>query len=158
MFLNNTVSQFRKSIFPYFHAFCLILLFTFYISVNGYSETRLDTDTPGAGASTWPSITSDNTGHVYVAWREYRNGSGDIYFNYSSDYGATWQASDIRLNTGDTAGASYSLWPTITSDSTGNVYVGWNDSDITDTKSGSYEICKKCLALIRQARGHWWGG
>ncbi len=30
----------------------------------------------------------------------------------------------------------------------------YSDSDITDTESSSYEICKKCLARARQARGH----
>ena len=127
MFLNNTVSQFRKARFPYFHVFCLILLFTFYISVNGYSETRLDTDTPGAGESLYPEIISDTNGNIYVTWRDQRNGPGDIYFNYSSDYGATWQASDIRLDTGDAPGANHSRWPMISCDNNGNVYVTWDD-------------------------------
>ncbi len=107
--------------------FCLILLLTYFVSDNVYSETRLDTDTPGAGKSWWPMITSDNSGHVYVTWRDDRNGKGDIYFNYSSDYGATWQASDIRLDTNDTAGANNSRWPTISSDNSGHVFVTWND-------------------------------
>ena len=135
MLLNNTVSQFRKSIFPYFHAFCLILLFTFYLSVNGYSETRLDTDTQGAAKSWWPKVSSDNTGHVYVVWKDGRDGSWDIYFNYSSDYGATWQANDIRLDTGDAPGANTSREPVISCDNAGHVYVTWDDN-----RNGSPDI------------------
>ncbi len=107
--------------------FGLILLFTFYISVSGYSETRLDTDLPGAASSEGPTVTSDNSGHVYVTWMDSRNGKRDIYFNYSSDYGATWQSSDIRLDTGDAAGANHSRWPTISCDNSGHVYVTWDD-------------------------------
>jgi chitodextrinase len=126
MLPNITISQFRKARSPCFHVFGLILLLTFYISVSGYSETRLDTDTLGAGESWWPVITSDNSGHVYVTWRDKRNGKGDIYFNYSSDYGATWQADDIRLDTND-AGDNNSRWPVISCDNSGHVYVVWND-------------------------------
>lgn len=37
---------------------------------------------------------------VYVAWREMRNGIADIHFNRSLDGGATWLASDLRINHG----------------------------------------------------------
>lgn len=39
-------------------------------------------DTSGNGHSTFPQISSDGNGHVYVAWKDRRNGSNDIYFNY----------------------------------------------------------------------------
>ncbi|MEM7828582.1 MAG: sialidase family protein, partial [Candidatus Aenigmatarchaeota archaeon] len=47
------------------------------------------------------SMDSDNDCHLYIAWHDGRNDpqSPDIYFNSTSDYGNTWGASDIRLNT-----------------------------------------------------------
>ncbi len=122
---------------PYVLMFGLIVLFTFCICLSGYSaETRIDTgDAPGANKSFIPRICSDGSGHVYVVWRDSRNGTTDIYFNYSSDYGETWQASDIRLDTGDTAGANYSRFPEITCDNSGNVYVTWDDR-----RNGSYDV------------------
>jgi chitodextrinase len=56
-----------------------------------------------------------------------RNGKRDIYFNYSSDYGATWQVSDTRLDIGDTQGVSDSWYPEISNDNSGHIYVTWRD-------------------------------
>jgi chitodextrinase len=56
-----------------------------------------------------------------------RNGKRDIYFNYSSDYGATWQVSDERLDIDDTQGVSDSWYPEISNDNNGHIYVTWRD-------------------------------
>jgi hypothetical protein len=90
------------------------------------TDIRLDTgDPPGANRSSLPQISSSESG-VYVVWIDERNGEEDIYFNYSADGGATWQASDIRLNTGDTPGTHWAGYPQISS-SGNNVYVVWSD-------------------------------
>ena len=57
-------------------------------------------------------------------WYDFRNENSDIYFNYSHDFGATWQPSDIRLGTGS-PGAADSYDPQISSDNNGDVYVVW---------------------------------
>ncbi len=96
-------------------------------------DIRLDTgDTPGRSDSSEVQISSDGNGHVYVTWQDGRNkGSkyynSDVYFNYSDDFGVTWQKRDIRLNTGDAPGASNSSAPQISSDGNGHVYVTWGD-------------------------------
>ncbi|MBI5116585.1 exo-alpha-sialidase [Candidatus Poribacteria bacterium] len=90
------------------------------------NDIRLDTDAPGADSSYTPQISSDSAGQVYVTWHDYRNGSSDIYFNRSSDYGATWLPNDIRLNA-TAPDDSNSWWPSISSDSDGHVYVAWHD-------------------------------
>jgi hypothetical protein len=91
------------------------------------SDIRLDTgDTPGANWSYYPQISCSPT-HVYVVWHDSRNGSFDIYFNYSSDGGANWQASAMRLDVGDGPGANLSMHPQISSCGS-NVYVVWEDS------------------------------
>ena len=93
------------------------------------SDIRLDTgDALGRTTSTTQQLSSDGKGHVYVIWEDQRNGDVDIYFNYSHDYGVTWQASDIRLDTGDVPGANHSFYPQLNSDSKGDVYVVWEDS------------------------------
>jgi hypothetical protein len=98
------------------------------------SDIRLDTgDTAGANASYKPQITCSGN-NVYAVWYDYRNGSTDIYFNYSTDNGVNWQSSDIRLDTGDTAGANGSFHPQITC-SGNNVYAVWYDG-----RNGNWDI------------------
>lgn len=93
------------------------------------SDLRLDTDSAGTGYSEEPRITSDDSGHVYVAWKDNRNGNNDIYFNSSSDYGATWQPMDIRLDT-DPPGSADSRHARMSSDGNCSVYVAWKDNRI----------------------------
>jgi hypothetical protein len=74
---NNSLSQFRKVRLPCF------------------SRLRFDTgDTPGAKKLLVPHISNEGNGYLYVTSQDERNGSPDIYFNYSSDYSTTWQVSD----------------------------------------------------------------
>jgi PKD repeat protein len=90
------------------------------------SDIRLDTDTAGVATSNSPQIGCDNSGHVYVVWKDERNGTSDVYFNVSSDYGATWLPSDRQLNT--SAYAPPAQFPEIACDNSGHVYVAWNDN------------------------------
>jgi hypothetical protein len=85
--------------------------------------------------SIWPIIDSDESGRIYVAWHDRRNSIGDIYLNYSYDYGANWQASDTRLDT-DSPSAD-SGFPKIASDNNGHVYIIWTD-DQSGIGSGLY--------------------
>jgi hypothetical protein len=109
----------------------MFLLFFLFLARGGWLPTalRINTgDAPGANSSTSPTISSSGN-NVYFVWRDSRNNppaTNDIYFNYSTDGGVTWQASDIRLDTGDPPGASESEWPRI-SCSGENVYVVWRD-------------------------------
>ena len=76
-------------------------------------------------------ICSTSNGHVYAVWYDYRNGPySDIYFNYSSDYGLTWQPADKRI---DTTGALdiLSKNPQISCTENGNVYVVWEENGLT---------------------------
>ena len=98
------------------------------------ADTRLDTgDATGANDSTYPQITCDGK-KVYVTWQDLRNGSPDIYFNHSVDRGATWQAGDTRLDTGDSPGADYSTKPQIGCYGD-DVYVTWEDF-----RNGAWDI------------------
>lgn len=87
-------------------------------------DMRLDS---GTGTSGFPQITCNDQGSVYVVWDDYRNGQGDIYLNSSQDYGATWQAQDIRLDS-DLPYPGISSSPQMSADEAGHVYVVWHDS------------------------------
>jgi hypothetical protein len=87
------------------------------------SDSRVDTDLPGAANSILPRIACCGN-RVYATWYDARSGMLDVYLNYSTDAGATWQASDIRLNT-DPAGVASSMTPEIACMGS-NVYVVWS--------------------------------
>jgi hypothetical protein len=99
------------------------------------SDIRLDTDLPGANRSALPRLAA--SGHsVVVTWLDERNGGiagEDIYCNRSLDGGATWLASDTRLDR-DSPGAARSYFPQIAA-SGDSVYVTW-----TDQRSGRGDI------------------
>lgn len=91
---------------------------------------------PGTVLSSSPKISSLSDGHVYAVWADNRNGNPDIFFNYSNDYGLSWQASDIRVNVNNPPGGAFSLSsPQICSLDDGHVFVTWGDSS-----SGKWEI------------------
>ena len=88
------------------------------------TDVRLETDAAGAASSGDPQIAASGSS-VYVVWGDNRNGSRDIYLNHSVDEGATWQRSDVRLDT-DLAGAAVSTQPQIAACDS-SVYVTWQD-------------------------------
>ena len=90
------------------------------------NDRRLDTgDAPGAGRSTNPVICCVGR-NIHVTWQDERSGERDIYFNFSTDAGATWQGTDIRLDGGDARGANESQHVRICCGG-GRVYVVWKD-------------------------------
>jgi Neuraminidase (sialidase) len=96
------------------------------------SDIRLGSDVPGSAHSSAPQIAVSGA-DVFVVWEDYRNGACDIYLNYSTDGGTTWQRYDKRLNT-DAAGTDDSQFPQIWIFGT-NVYVVWWDS-----RNGGHDI------------------
>ncbi len=106
------------------------LYMTYISDPDGYFDRRLDNGkhpgVPGSQPSDWPAVHRDGN-YVYVAWRDYRNGATDIYFNRSTDNGQTWELPDIgRLDNGDVAGANTS-WMQKLSSSGSYVYCVWED-------------------------------
>ncbi|MDW8361883.1 MAG: MopE-related protein [Myxococcales bacterium] len=72
---------------------------------------------------------------VYVTWRDNRSGALDVRFNRSTDGGATFGMSDVRLDVGTAPGASSSFAPVIAAEGS-NVYVAWVD----DRNGGTFDI------------------
>jgi hypothetical protein len=71
-----------------------------------------------------PSIAIDDLGNIYVVWTDYINGDSDIYFANSSDRGKTFSPSK-RIN--DDGVGNIQLYPYITVDNGGNIYIAWQD-------------------------------
>ncbi|MFC1587318.1 Calx-beta domain-containing protein [Planctomycetota bacterium] len=90
-------------------------------------DERLDTDNPGAGSSDNPQICSEGS-YVYAVWQDDRNVNYDIYFNYSTDGGLTWQG-EQRIDNG--AGPDVEIAPQI-SCSGSYVYAIWERSNTSD--------------------------
>ena len=88
------------------------------------ADVRLDTDGPGAAASTVP-VVHCNGAAVRVAWVDERSGLADVRFNRSADGGATWLAADVRVD-GGTAGAAASTAVVIAGNAT-DVFLAWSD-------------------------------
>ncbi len=92
------------------------------------SDTRLNTDLPGAAKSLAPQIAAAGSA-VYVTWYDERNGAEDIYFNRSLDAGASWLPVDLRLDT-DLPGKGGSIFPQIAA-AGDSVYVVWTDRRVS---------------------------
>lgn len=72
-----------------------------------------------------PSLGVDADGHIYVAWRDDRNGHGDIYFAKSVDGGESF-SENIKLN--DDRRWAYQGDPALAIGPDGLIGVAWNDN------------------------------
>lgn len=89
-------------------------------------------DGGSSGVASAPAITSSGS-YVYVAWKDVRNGQGDIYFSNSGSSGASF-STPIRIDLGDGAGVSDAHSPRLACSGT-NVYCMW-----ADNRTGTYQI------------------
>lgn len=77
-----------------------------------------------------PDLAVDSSGNPHVAWYEDAYGHNEIFYKKSPDGGGTWSATK-RL----TWGTSWSRYPDIVIDSSGNPEVVWQDE-----MSGNWEV------------------
>jgi Notch 1 len=94
-------------------------------SFAGVADTRIDTgDTAGSNSSFEPRVAAEGT-NVYVTWVDDRDlGSFDIWFNRSTDSGATWGTS-AQLDADPFSHDS--IEPHIVAPSAGVAVVAWID-------------------------------
>lgn len=86
--------------------------------------TRVDADELGSAYSANPRIAADTSGNVTVVWEDRRNGKSDIYANYSSNGGRSFDA-ETRLDGGE-AGEADSFLPRVASHGS-EVWTVWHD-------------------------------
>jgi hypothetical protein len=89
---------------------------------------------------TYPFICVDYSNHstrgnVYVTWADSRQGSMDIWFQKSTNGGANWLTSPVRVND-VTTNAQY--WPAIQCDTSGVLYLIYYDERISSSQVNSY--------------------
>jgi hypothetical protein len=84
----------------------------------------MDTDAPGAAMSLAPKV-AVALPYVHVVWTDVRNGFADVYLRRSGDGGATFGATDVRLDT-DGAGQASSGNPVVSA-SGSLACVAWDD-------------------------------
>jgi hypothetical protein len=88
------------------------------------SEVRIDQALPVSFGHAQLPVCCASGSTIHAVWEDYRNGQSDILFNTSTDGGATWQASNTRIDTGTQAGAVRAVRPSICC-SGNNIYVAW---------------------------------
>jgi hypothetical protein len=77
------------------------------------------------GDSWEPTIAIDSSNNIHVVWRDFylmTPEDDDIYYKKSTDGGTSW-SSTKRL----TWNQGYSGWPDVTTDSSDNIHIVWND-------------------------------
>jgi hypothetical protein len=100
----------------------------------GYSyqqPVRVNTSTPGDEQNLQPQVAALSDGHVYAAYKEVDRATGNtqLRFNRSTDYGMTWQPSDVLLGNvlfGGSFGQSHPEFQ-LTALADGKVFVLWSD-------------------------------
>ncbi len=78
----------------------------------------------GSGWQTSPVIGADDSGNVFAAWEDYRDGTYDIYFSRFPS-GGTGFGTDIKVN--DDVGSARQSRPSMAIGSDGKIHVAWED-------------------------------
>ena len=95
------------------------------IHQNLPTNWKVNTDL-AADDQTASNLAADGAGNLYIAWQDYRSGSGSkIYWQkYNISGQAQWPAGDILISS-----ANNQVWPDIkVSTSSSYAYISWNDN------------------------------
>jgi hypothetical protein len=104
--------------------------------VGFVSDLRVNDDTAGTEQSAVAMAEYNN--EIYLVWHDMRNGDFDIFFSKSVNTGTSWgdgmdNNNDIRVDDTDsnlnyTDNETIQKYPDMAVDSTGNIYVVWQDN------------------------------
>jgi hypothetical protein len=124
------------------------------------TPVRVGSTTAGTRVSLLPEIKAFSDGKVYLEWESDNPGVGrEIRFSRSTDYGATWQATDTVLATlTHTAGYVESgAWPAVDLEATvaGSVYVAWSDNaNVFLARSTDFGVTFSTADVDQDSRGN----
>lgn len=79
-----------------------------------------------------PTLAAGDSGHVYLAWSDGRNGNDDIFFAASTNSGQSW-SQNVKVNS-DT-GSAVQTEPSLARDGVGDLHLTWRD-----TRNGDADI------------------
>ena len=89
-------------------------------STNGGTSWTTKRLTWTSGGSICPLIKTDSNNHIHVVWTELKPGNHDIYYNKSTDGGASWTAKRLTWNSWHEGVSA------ITTDSNNHIHVVYN--------------------------------
>lgn len=103
----------------------------------GFTEdNRINDDLTSKEQSAVAMATYNN--EIYLVWHDMRNNDFDIFFTKSTDGGASWgdgqdnnndiRVDDTDINANQTDNSTQQKYPDIAVDSSGNIYVVWQDN------------------------------
>ena len=88
---------------------------------------RVDRDGAGDAYSAKPRMHATSAGQIHVVWEDLRNGTNDIYYNYSATNGDTWGGVDVRIDQETDSNPAESFGAAVSADDAGLVGVVWHD-------------------------------
>ena len=127
----------------------------FYKRWNATTATWTITEvvsTENTNKSMHATLTVDGSGNVHIAWYDYTayGGSGedwDIFYKRWNATTATWTMTEVV----STESTSYSIWPTLAADGSGNVHIAWCDGTNYGGSEADNDIFyKKFIYLITE--------
>jgi len=89
-------------------------------------------DDQGSARQVYPSISTDNSGNFVITWDDERNGDSDIY---AQRYLSNGTASGANFKVNDDQENADQLFPSISTDNSGNFVITW-----TDDRNGDWDI------------------
>ena len=111
---------------------------------SGSGLTRCPNPLPGANfrvAEAAPTIATDPTdaARVYVAWSSCTpTAQADVFFSRSTDGGATWSPTPLRVNDDGASNPRDQFFPAITVDDQGVVRAMWGDDRLDTVNPGGH--------------------
>ncbi len=110
----------------------LVLCFSLTQFVNAQGIIKDDflvNDDAGSEHQLFPSISIDGSGNFTIAWHDFRNANGDIYFQRYNDTGTPL---GVNTKVNDDTGGAFQEYASISMDVTGNFVIVWDDNRNTN--------------------------
>ncbi|MCI0449631.1 MAG: T9SS type A sorting domain-containing protein [Chlorobi bacterium] len=110
-------------------------------STNGGTSFGTDFQLSGVtSVNGFPFITCDysnrpSRGNAYVVWSDNRDGTSDVWIQRSTNAGASWLSTPVRVND---VTALNQYWPAVQCDTSGNLYVIYYDTRLGSTQINSW--------------------
>jgi hypothetical protein len=82
--------------------------------------------TYNSGDSWYPTITTDSSNHVHVAWEDYTSGDPRVYYKRSTDGGGTWATKRLTWKSG------WNWQSAIAADTSNHIHVVWTNKISSD--------------------------
>ncbi len=97
-------------------------------------DLRVDHNETASNRSEHPRLAVTGAGGVYVVWEDNRQSANSVYFNGSTDDGATFMEQDVHVDSLPPGSAYLVEGPVIAAAAGGSVHVAWRD-----LRNGNYQ-------------------